>query len=394
MAISSLYLPPSLRRPIPFAPRDHLRRERAIELYEGGEHRAAIDEAIAYLLLPGQAAPDLSNAPLCLVQGTARLRLQIEDGRLHGRAVLGRLGANASATAALRHFLSSVSGTGQLFQPRLRGDVVSLEFDERLTLLHPYKLTELVQRLAEAACNADSWLTEDFGMQPLDREALQPLEENEVRRATQIWSAHWAAVDLMVDEIRRHRSSAMLNRVADYAYSQVIYALPLNGALPERLHDANDIYGDREEQPAKRLAILAKSVKDARALPEAELVASFGHVGYAINPISEGNASLLAKVLGGTQREQAIADYHAAGHIFESALYQAVDYLYLLAWFVWPPAVETALREALDQASERPLREAADTLRTRATAILRAHAKGEGENDDADNTSAFAGAWQ
>lgn len=303
MAISSLYLPPSLRRPIPFAPRDHLRRERAIELYEGGEHRAAIDEAIAYLLLPGQAAPDLSNAPLCLVQGTARLRLQIEDGRLHGRAVLGRLGANASATAALRHFLSSVSGTGQLFQPRLRGDVVSLEFDERLTLLHPYKLTELVQRLAEAACNADSWLTEDFGMQPLDREALQPLEENEVRRATQIWSAHWAAVDLMVDEIRRHRSSAMLNRVADYAYSQVIYALPLNGALPERLHDANDIYGDREEQPAKRLAILAKSVKDARALPEAELVASFGHVGYAINPISEGNASLLAKVLGGTQRE-------------------------------------------------------------------------------------------
>src|SRR5690606_31607871 len=239
----------------------------AIELYEGGEHRAAIDEAIAYLLLPGQASPDLSNAPLCLVQGTARLRLQIEDGRLHGRAVLGRLGANASATAALRHFLSSVSGTGQLFQPRLRGDVVSLEFDERLTLLHPYKLTELVQRLAEAACNADSWLTEDFGMQPLDREALQPLEENEVRRATQIWSAHWAAVDLMVDEIRRHRSSAMLNRVADYAYSQVIYALPLNGALPERLHDANDIYGDREEQPAKRLAILAKSVKDARALP-------------------------------------------------------------------------------------------------------------------------------
>lgn len=394
MAISSLYLPPSLRRAITFAPRDHLRRERAIELYENGEHRVAIDEAIGYLLLPGQPVADLSNAPLCLVQGTARLRLQIEGERLVGSAVLGRLGANSSATAALRHFLSSVSGTGQLFQPRLRDDVVSLEFDERLTLLHPYKLIELVQRLAEAACNADSWLADDFGMQTLDREALAPLDGDEVQRATQIWSAHWAAVDTMVDEIRRHRSSAMLNRVADYAYSQILYALPLNGALPEQLHDANEIYADREEQPAKRLAILAKTVKDARALPEAELVASFGHVGYAINPISEGNASLLAKVLSGTQREQAIADYDAAGRTFESALYQAVDYLYLLAWFVWPPTVEAALREALDLASERPLREAADTLRTRATAILRAHGQGVDVHDEPDHASASAGAWQ
>jgi hypothetical protein len=394
LAISSLYLPPTQRRPIPFSPRDHVRRERAIELYERGEHYQAIDEAIGYLLLPDQPRPDLMNAPLCLVQGTARVHLRIDDGRLSVRAALGRLVPETSATAALRHFLTSVSGTGQLFQPRLRDGVVSLEFEERLTLLHPYKLIELLQRLAEAACNADSWLVEDFGMQSVDREALELLDDTDADQAVTIWNAHWAAVEAMVDEVRRHRSAGLLNRVADYAYSQILYALPLNGALPETLHDANQIYADRDEQPAKRLAILAKSVQDARALPEADLRASLGHVGYAINPISEGNASLLAKVLSGTQREQAIADHHAAGRVFESALYQAVDYLYLLAWFVWPPAVEAALREALDQASGRPLREAADVMRTRALAILRAHGVAEDEQADAENGSAFTGAWQ
>ncbi len=394
MAITSLYLPRTLRRPIPYAPRDHLRREKAIELYEAGEHRAAIDEAVGYLLLPGQPAPDLSNTPLCLVQGTARVRLHIEGDRFVVRAVLGALPMEGAATAALRHFLSKLSGTGQLFQPRLRGEVVSLEFEDRLTLLHPHKLVEVVQRLAEAACNADSWLAEEYGMQSLDREPVQPLEDADVQQAITLWRQHWLGVEAMVDEVRRHRSSALLNRVADFAYSQIIYALPLNGALPERLNDANNIYGDRDEQPARRLALLAKSVKDARELPEADLVASLGHVDYAINPISEGNASLLAKVLSGSQREQAIADYHAGGRSFESALYQAVDYLYLLAWFVWPPAVEDSLRDALDQATDRPLREAADVLRARATAIVRAHGQGEDDTEVADSASAFEGAWQ
>lgn len=394
MAISSLYLPPSLRRPIPFAPRDHLRRERAIELYEGGKHLAAIDEAIGYLLLPGQVEPNLADTPLCLVQGTARVHLRIEGERLIGRAALGRLGEHSSVTAALRHFLSRVSGTGQLFQPRLREGVVTVEFDERLTLLHPHKLVELVQKMTETACNADSWLVEDFGMEPLDREALAPLNDYETRRSIEIWNAHWAAVDEMVDEVRRHRSTSLLNRIADYAYSQILYALPLNGSLPEHLNDANQVYADREEQPAKRLATLAKSSKEARALPVADVLKSLGHVGYAINPISEGTAPMLAKVLSGTQREQAIGDYNAAGRVFESALFQAVDYLYLLAWFVWPTTVETALREALDLASGRPLREAADVLRTRALAIIRAHGQVEDERDESDSESAFAGAWQ
>lgn len=394
MAISSLYFPASLRRPIPFAPRDHLRRERAIELYENGEHLAAINEAIGYLLLPGQAVPDLAHAPLCFIQGTARVHLRIEGGRLIGQAALGRLGENGSVTAALRHFLSRVSGTGQLFQPRLRDDVVTVEFDERLTLLHPHKLIELVQKMTETACNADNWLVEDFGMVAVDREALVALSDDEAQRSIEIWNAHWAAVDDMVDEVRRHRSTSMLDRVADYAYSQILYALPLNGSLPERLNDANQVYADREEQPAKRLATLAKSAKDARALPVADLLKSLGHVDYAINPISEGTASMLAKVLSGAQREQAIGDYNAAGRVFESALYQAVDYLYLLAWFVWPPTVEAALREALDLATGRPLREAAEVLRARAVAIIRAHGRVEDERDESAGESAFAGAWQ
>ena len=116
MAITSLYLPRTLRRPIPYAPRDHLRREKAIELYEAGEHRAAIDEAVGYLLLPGQPAPDLSNTPLCLVQGTARVRLHIEGDRFVVRAVLGALPMEGAATAALlwelsRHLLLWYFGT-------------------------------------------------------------------------------------------------------------------------------------------------------------------------------------------------------------------------------------------------------------------------------------------
>lgn len=395
MAITSLFLPPTLRRPIPYAPRDHLRREQAIALYEGGDHIGGINEAIAYLLLPGQPQPDLARGPLCLVQGTARLRLHIDDGRLRGRAVLGELGDGSGTTAALRHFLASVSGTGQLYQPRLRDNVVALEFDERLTLLHPLKLIEVVQRMAEAACNADAWLEVDFGMRMVDREPAQPLAPEEVRQAIAIWHAHWAAVDAMVDEIRRQRSGHLLNRVADFAYSLIVHALPLNGVLPERLHDASGIYGNQDEQPARRLAVLAKSVKEARALSDDELAANLGQVTYAINPISEGNAGLLAKVLGGREREQAIADYQAAGRSFELALFQAVDFIYLVAWFVWPPAVEAALNEALAQASGLPLREAAEILRTRAAAILREFGHlDDGANGEGAQPSAFAGARQ
>ncbi|HJU37923.1 MAG TPA: hypothetical protein VJ724_00010 [Tahibacter sp.] len=380
MSITSLYLPRPISRPPAHTPRDHARRDRAVELFERGERLAGIAEAIAYLV-PGVVVPDLAREPLRLVQGSARLRLHVDGERLCLSTVLATLTPDSNAVAALRHFVSSVAGTGQLYQPRLRDDVVALEYADDLALMHPLKLIELLQSTAKEACEHDAWLVDSFGVAMSDREPIAPLAPDELDAACALWDAHWAATDAMLDELRRRRSTALLNTIAAYANSQIVYALPLHGSLREDLSEANDDYDDRDEHPTKRQAALEQCVKAMRQRTRDDLARSLGHATYAINPLHDGSPSLLTKVLSGAQREQTVGDLNAAGRTLESSLYQAVDYLYLLAYFVWPPAVAAALREPLDLASGRPLREAADVMRAHATALVR-NFGGHGEDDD------------
>lgn len=388
MPITSLYFPASLRRPMPYAPLDHARAEHAVELFEAGHHVEALDAALRYLLLPGGPEPALAREPMCLVQGTARIHLRVADGQLLVSAGLIRLNASANTVAVLRYILGEIAATGQLHQPRLRGDVLTVEFAERVALMHPSKFMQALKRLAEDACTADSWLQERFGVDMHDREPPDPLTEDEFERACAVWDAHWEATDALVDEVRRRRSTDLLNRVGAYARNQLEDVLPLQGDLYEWVNDAQDAFRDRDVPAGKRVDALATHVREARALSRDALRPGLGHARYALNPLREGTPSLLAKMLGGERRAQMLGELDAEGRTLEAALFRACDLQWLLAYHAWPAPVEQALRAALHGISGRPLREASESMEAQIRAIIQNFTRGAGEGEDEDEDEA------
>lgn len=382
MAIHSVDLPQPIRHRPLVAPRDYARRDRAIELFEAQQYVDAVHETLAYLL-PGVTIPDLTCEPLCFVQGSARVRAHIEGDHLVLTTVLAALAPEAQATAALRFFLSRISATGQVFQPRLRDDTITLEFRDPLPLLHPAKLNEVLQRLPMEADSNDAWMTREFGVTTPDREPIAPLDEDEFARALSIWNRHWAAADELMVESRRRRSVRFLDALGAFAANQLRYTLPLFGSLRARLNEAADEYTDKDETPNKRDSVLAKSIKEMRQVDAAELRACLGHATYAINPLQEGTPSLLTSMLGGGHRMQTTGELRAVGRSLEAALELIADYLYLLAHHSWPIEVEQALRAGLDLASGKPWREAADNLWNHANQTARVFGShGERDRDD------------
>ena len=366
-----------------------MRRDHAIHLFEQGELHAALNETLAYLM-PAAEPPDLARQPLCLVQGSARVRLHLDGTDLHCHAALARLTPDSNTTAALRYLLSRLAATGQLFQPRLHGDVVTLEYRDRLELMHPLKLIELLQRLSNEALEHDDWLVDSFAVEREDREPLTPLAADELDRALALWDTHWQVVEVMLERLRRHRSMALLNALGGYANYQIEYALPIHGELRARLYEASEFYCHEEEHPSQRLATLAECVKEMRQYPRDSLVRDLGHAQYALAPLREGTPAQLAAVLGGHKREQTVSELNASGRAFESALQQLVDYLYLLAEYSWPEPMAASLREALDRADGRAPREAEEILRNHALSLVRQFGQRNDEDHaGADNEEAF-----
>lgn len=391
MAISTLDLPQPIRHRPQVAPRDFAKRDRAIELFDAGHYAESVRETLSYLL-PGVLIPDLISEPLCFEQGSARVRAEIDGDSFALSTVLAALTPDAQATAALRFFLSRISATGQVFQPRLRGEVVTLEFRDPLILLHPVKLGEVLQRLPMEADSNDAWMVREFGVATPDRADIAPLSEDEFARALTIWNGHWAAVDELMNESRRRRSVRFLDALGSFAANQVRYALPLYGSLRARINEASDTYTDKDENPNKRDSVLAKAIKEMRQVSAEELRACLGHALYAINPLQEGTPSLLTSMLGG-QRMQTTGELRAVGRSLEAALELIADYLYLLAYHSWPAEIELALRQGLDLASGKPWREAADGLWNHANAIARTHGShGERDREDDEESDAADGA--
>ena len=389
MTLPTLYCPPPVRRAPLFIARDHMRRDHAIHLFEQGELHAALNETLAYLM-PAAEPPDLARQPLCLVHGSARVRLHLDGTDLHCHAALARLTPDSNTTAALRYLLSRLAATGQLFQPRLHGDVVTLEYRDRLELMHPLKLIELLQRLSNEALEHDDWLVDSFAVEREDREPLTPLAADELDRALALWDTHWQVVEVMLERLRRHRSMALLNALGGYANYQIEYALPIHGELRARLYEASEFYCHEEEHPSQRLATLAECVKEMRQYPRDSLVRDLGHAQYALAPLREGTPAQLAAVLGGHKREQTVSELNASGRAFESALQQLVDYLYLLAEYSWPEPMAASLREALDRADGRAPREAEEILRNHALSLVRQFGQRNDEDHaGADNEEAF-----
>ncbi|MCB1633126.1 MAG: hypothetical protein KDI51_00980, partial [Xanthomonadales bacterium] len=378
MALTALILPTPIRRRPTLSKRNYDLRDQAIEAHERGEYLQAVELTLAFLL-PEQSSVALHEEALCLLQGSARVRIECIGERLRVRALLAELPAQGRATAGLRYFLGRLSSTGQLFQPRLRGEQIALEFEDDLALLHPQKLIEVLQRLPLEADSHDAWLAEQFQLQMPDRAPLTSLSESEWARAWEVWTTHWAAIDELMVESRRRRSLRFLDALGSLAVNQVRYLLPLHGGLRAELAEHADIYTDQEEDPNRRDAALARCIKAMRQVEPARLQTALGHASYAFSPLQEGTVSMIASMLG-PHRLQGTGELRTGGRHLEAALELIADFVYLLTYQIWPEPLEQALREALDQASGKPWREVADLLWHQAAQINRAH--GQADEDE------------
>lgn len=384
MSIHSLNFPPSLRRPRVPQPRDYARRDRAIALYDEGRPLEAVHETLLHLL-PHLESPDLRTAPIEFDQGSARVRIALIDGRIEIRAEIARLDEKSNAVAALRYMLSRVAATGQLFQPRLRDDQLSLEYTDPLALAHPQKLLEVLQRLPAEADHNDGWLVERFGLQLQGRAQREPLSDEEFERAQAWWQAHWEAAGELLSELRRRRSVRLLNAIGSYLVDAVRAGLPLHGALRSELQEYAERFSDTDCSPLERDAELAKCIRALRDAEPSRLRECLGHAHYALEPLPQGTPSLLSRILGDSGRRQAAGEMLASGRALEAALDLVADYHYLVAQFGWPPAIDAELRQGLAQASGRGWSELCESLLAHASALCQSYGSPAANGADDDN---------
>jgi hypothetical protein len=370
MAIASLSLPAPIRRRPLIAPRDYALRDRAIELHDAGRHLEAVQATLAYIL-PDQDIPPLAQQEFSFVQGSARVRVQLKDQHLTLCTVLAELVPETQATAALRYFLSRLSSTGQLYQPRLHQGRVTLEFGDTLDLLHPTKLLEVLQRMPTDADANDGWISEQFGLRMADRELPMPLDDAEFAQALALWQQHWNQVDELMLESRRRRSVRFLDALGSFAVNHLRYTLPLYGPVRARLNQNAEEFDDDHAAPGKRDAALARCIREMRQVSATHLRECLGHARHAINPLTQGTPAILGSVMGAGESMQTTGKLRATGRSLEAVLPLLADFLYLLSDHSWPEDVEAALRAGLDQASGKPWREALETLWQAAHQIAR-----------------------
>jgi hypothetical protein len=387
MAIMSFTIAKPIRERSRVAPRDFTLRDQAIAKFEAGDYLASVLDTLTYVL-PGTDVSHLTHQPLQFSQGSARVHIQLQHDSLHVYAKLASFDSSSQTVAALRFFLSRLSGTGQLAQPRLHAQTICLEYREALALLHPHKLIEVMYRLPVEADNHDAWLQEQFGLSMSDRHAPASLSDAQFADAWQIWTQHWQQMDALMLESRRRRQVSVLDSLGSIALNHLVYTLPLFGPVRARLIECADQFTSRDENASKRDAELAKCIKEMRQMDAEKLRACLAHTTYALNPLQEGTKALLSSVLGGGARMQKTSEHLAAGRGLEAALELLADFLYLLAHHSWPDDIDAALRAALVAANDKPFREAADLLYQSANQLAKTfgnHSESNSFEDDAYN---------
>jgi hypothetical protein len=368
MSLNSLSCPPPIRRKVKAYRPDFTRYEEAIELHNQGQFRPSVERVFDHLF--SAEHPGRSPEGIVFEQGSSRVVARYSGDELIIRVPMARLTPDCKATAALRFLLTRLSSSGQLYQPRLRGEEISLEFHEKLSRLHPAKLVEVLRRMPTAADANDDWMVEHFGVEPLERVAIEPLDEDEFSRAEAFWRTHWEEVDALLKEAQRKRLLPFLNELTAYAYYHLIYAIPLGGYLLARISESADSFNNTQLDPEMRESILGKFVKEARAVRREELARSLGHARFALSPLGEGNRSAFENYLGPNDYTEAIHKARVTGRVLDAALALVGNYSFLLARFSWPDEIEAALLEGLRLADGKPLREAASQLWTQARTIL------------------------
>lgn len=377
MSLSSLTYAPPIRRDAAGRALDYELLEQATERFTAGEPLEAARLVFRHLF--PDLAPDLS-APFTFSQGSSRVTVRIDDGVCFVSVPMVRL-PPGGAVAALRYVLSTINTSGQLFQGRLRGDDVSLEYGDKLIALHPSKLVEVLRRMPVVADQHDDWMERQFNATPLDRAPMEPLTSDELARAAGIWELHWNEVDELFKEALRKRSVWFLNEVTSFTLHRLRFALPLAGSLLPRLMEAAGTFNDAEVDARKRETTLAKFLKEMKAVTPDELGRNLGHVEHALSPHLDGTPARLAALIGPGHYRETIGKYRTSGYSIEAALAMIGTYHYLLATHAWPAEVAAALKAGLEASSGKPWREAAGILMDHATTLT-------GDDDDADDDDA------
>ena len=337
--------------------RDYELLDAAIEQFDAGEHADATKKVFEHLGL----AVDL-DAGGSFAQGSSRVTAKIEDRAFAMAVPVVKLPPGGAAIAALRYILSRINGSGQLYQARLHGDDVVLEFRERLSALHPRKLVEVLRRMPVEADSHDDWMIKEFGALPLDRAPIEELDDTEAAVAAEIWAAHWANVEELLKEVQRKRSLWFLGEVTSYAHQRIRYLLPLGGSLLPRLGQAAGTFNDSDEDPSKREAALGKCIKEMKAITPAELRANLGHAQYAISPLAEGTPHKISEFFAPGNYMESIDKARTTGQSIDAGIALVGTYYYLLATATWPEEVEEVLKQGIALTSGKPWRDAANAL--------------------------------
>jgi|GEM_PF-1051653 len=382
MSLSSLSYAPPIRKDAVARTLDYNLLETATEQYDAGDFLASTVTVFRHLFPDGEA-PDLTQ-PFAFTQGSSRVTARIEDGVCYLSVPMIRL-PQGGGVAALRYLLQRINGSGQMFQARLHGDDVHLEFNETLSALHPQKLLEVLRRMPVRADQHDDWMIGQFGVTALERGEIAGLTDDDAASAAQQWVTHWHEVDELLKEALRKRSQFFLNEVTAYALHRIRFALPLAGTLLPQLMEAANIFNDAELDPRKRESSLVKCIKDMRAITSDELRKHLGHVEYAISPHSEGTPARLASFFGPGNYLDTIEKFRSSGQSMDATLPLASTYYYLLATHTWPPEIAAAMKEGLAAAADKPWREAANLLLNHAKALVEEFGDEDEDDDDDDD---------
>lgn len=390
MAITSLTYDPPVRRSTRRQTTDYGLLEVANALYEQGQPLAALRKVFEHLL-PGTSVPDLAAETFWFTQGSSRVKTCVEGDDLVISVPLVRLPEGGKAIAALRFLLTEMSSTGQIYQPRLRGTDVHLEFRDRLSRLHPAKVVEVLRKMPAAADDHDDWIIGQFGALPLERAPIEALDDDEASRCERIWQSHWVDVLELVKECQRRRSMFFLNEVTAYAHHRIGFVLPLTGYLGARIEESGETFNDTHEDPVKREGTLAKCAKEMCGVSGTELRKSLGHATYAMSPLHDGRPALLSQYLGEGDYRDTIERLKDSGKSFEATLALVSTYYYLLRRYSWSEEIEAALRGGLSRSSGKPWREAATLLFEDASELVSKLSEDDAGGDDEDRQSGTEG---
>jgi len=354
------YLEP-VRRLARYVPLDYDLLEAASELSHQGQPVDAVTHVYRHLF-PNLEIGDLRAEPFTFVQGSSQVTTRIDGDALVITVPLVHLTSDGIPVAALRYVLTRVSAFGQIYQPRLRGDDLYLEFRDQLSRMHPAKVLDVLRRMPDEADRVDDWLIGEFGARPLERAAIEPLSDDEAARAHAGWQTHWDEIDRLLAESQRKRSTFFLNEVTALAKFRVELVLPLCGHLGARLWESASVWNDSDNDPGKRETALARCVREMKAIGADELCASLGHASYALPPQSEGRSATISDYFGSGNYIDTIDRFRRSGKSNEAALAMYTTCTYLLARFAWPKVVADAITAALAEAGGKPWRDSATIL--------------------------------